>query len=132
MSNRWCKKLLASNRSVTRSTSRIDVGYGIYIELWSFCTINQIEYLLFLKQDRCLFLDKTDDGLLFKIKLFNFPWLTYDYRFGRPGVEFYGQHTIESGENAVTKIIALPNEVSIIITTASLNIFLVSDIIYKA
>ncbi|KAK9303167.1 hypothetical protein QLX08_005108 [Tetragonisca angustula] len=30
--------------------------------------------------------------------------------FGRPGVEFYGQHTIESGENAVTKIIALPNE----------------------
>ena len=53
----------------------------------------------------------------------------YDYRFGRPGVEFYGQHTIESGENAVTKIIALPNEVSTIITTASLNIFL---IIYKA
>ncbi|XP_017757007.1 PREDICTED: lethal(2) giant larvae protein homolog 1 isoform X5 [Eufriesea mexicana] len=30
--------------------------------------------------------------------------------FGRPGVEFYGQHTIESGENAVTKIVALPNE----------------------
>ncbi|KAG7211969.1 hypothetical protein KM043_011171 [Ampulex compressa] len=30
--------------------------------------------------------------------------------FGRPGVEFYGQHSIESGENAVTKIIALPNE----------------------
>ncbi|XP_017887723.1 lethal(2) giant larvae protein homolog 1 isoform X6 [Ceratina calcarata] len=30
--------------------------------------------------------------------------------FGRPGVEFYGQHTIESGENAVTRIIALPNE----------------------
>ncbi|XP_012269374.2 lethal(2) giant larvae protein homolog 1 isoform X3 [Athalia rosae] len=30
--------------------------------------------------------------------------------FGRPGVEFYGQHTTESGENAVTKIIALPNE----------------------
>ncbi|XP_076386264.1 LLGL domain-containing protein l(2)gl isoform X6 [Megachile rotundata] len=30
--------------------------------------------------------------------------------FGRPGVEFYGQHTIESGEHAVTKIVALPNE----------------------
>ncbi|XP_029032352.1 lethal(2) giant larvae protein homolog 1 isoform X3 [Osmia bicornis bicornis] len=30
--------------------------------------------------------------------------------FGRPGVEFYGQHSIESGENAVTKIVALPNE----------------------
>ncbi|XP_076170885.1 LLGL domain-containing protein l(2)gl isoform X6 [Ptiloglossa arizonensis] len=30
--------------------------------------------------------------------------------FGRPGVEFYGQHTIDSGENAVTKIVALPNE----------------------
>ncbi|XP_046587651.1 lethal(2) giant larvae protein homolog 1 isoform X2 [Neodiprion pinetum] len=30
--------------------------------------------------------------------------------FGRPGVEFYGQHTTESGENAVTKIIAIPNE----------------------
>ncbi|XP_015589197.1 lethal(2) giant larvae protein homolog 1 isoform X2 [Cephus cinctus] len=30
--------------------------------------------------------------------------------FGRPSVEFYGQHTTESGENAVTKIIALPNE----------------------
>ncbi|XP_066592314.1 lethal(2) giant larvae protein homolog 1 isoform X2 [Prorops nasuta] len=30
--------------------------------------------------------------------------------FGRPGVEFYGQHSTESGENAVTKIIALPNE----------------------
>lgn len=27
-------------------------------------------------------------------------------------MEFYGQHTIESGENAVTKIVALPNEVS--------------------
>ncbi|XP_018044647.1 PREDICTED: lethal(2) giant larvae protein homolog 1 isoform X3 [Atta colombica] len=30
--------------------------------------------------------------------------------FGRPGVEFYGQHSVESGENAVTKIVALPNE----------------------
>ncbi|XP_034940539.1 lethal(2) giant larvae protein homolog 1 isoform X2 [Chelonus insularis] len=30
--------------------------------------------------------------------------------FGRPGVEFYGQHATESGENAVTKIIPLPNE----------------------
>ncbi|XP_015108444.1 lethal(2) giant larvae protein homolog 1 isoform X2 [Diachasma alloeum] len=30
--------------------------------------------------------------------------------FGRPGVEFYGQHSTESGENAVTRIIALPNE----------------------
>ncbi|XP_012284350.1 lethal(2) giant larvae protein homolog 1 isoform X2 [Orussus abietinus] len=30
--------------------------------------------------------------------------------FGRPGVEFYGQHATESGENAVTKIVALPNE----------------------
>ncbi|XP_011333953.2 lethal(2) giant larvae protein homolog 1 isoform X3 [Ooceraea biroi] len=30
--------------------------------------------------------------------------------FGRPGVEFYGQHSVESGENAVTKIIALLNE----------------------
>ncbi|XP_014234240.1 lethal(2) giant larvae protein homolog 1 isoform X2 [Trichogramma pretiosum] len=30
--------------------------------------------------------------------------------FGRPGVEFYGQHSGESGEVAVTKIIALPNE----------------------
>ncbi|XP_058798890.1 lethal(2) giant larvae protein homolog 1 isoform X2 [Phymastichus coffea] len=30
--------------------------------------------------------------------------------FGRPGVEFYGQHASESGEIAVTKIIALPNE----------------------
>ncbi|XP_051174479.1 lethal(2) giant larvae protein homolog 1 isoform X1 [Leptopilina boulardi] len=31
--------------------------------------------------------------------------------FGRPGVEFYGHHKNESGEkNAVTKIIALPNE----------------------
>ncbi|XP_076673089.1 LLGL domain-containing protein l(2)gl isoform X3 [Andrena cerasifolii] len=30
--------------------------------------------------------------------------------FGRPGVEFYGQHSIDSGENAVTKIVALPNE----------------------
>ena len=28
-------------------------------------------------------------------------------------MEFYGQHTIESGENAVTKIVALPNEVSV-------------------
>lgn len=33
--------------------------------------------------------------------------------FGRPGVEFYGHHKNESGEkNAVTKIIAVPNEVS--------------------
>ncbi|XP_070527899.1 lethal(2) giant larvae protein homolog 1 isoform X4 [Cardiocondyla obscurior] len=30
--------------------------------------------------------------------------------FGKPGVEFYGQHSVESGENAVTKIVALPNE----------------------
>ncbi|XP_044005271.1 lethal(2) giant larvae protein homolog 1 isoform X2 [Aphidius gifuensis] len=30
--------------------------------------------------------------------------------FGRPGVEFYGLHSTESGENAVTKIIALPNQ----------------------
>ncbi|KAJ8679019.1 hypothetical protein QAD02_014806 [Eretmocerus hayati] len=30
--------------------------------------------------------------------------------FGRPGVEFYGQHASETGEIAVTKIIALPNE----------------------
>ncbi|KAK0172994.1 hypothetical protein PV328_006251 [Microctonus aethiopoides] len=30
--------------------------------------------------------------------------------FGRPGVEFYGQHSTESGESAVTKIISLPNE----------------------
>ncbi|XP_072742817.1 lethal(2) giant larvae protein homolog 1 isoform X5 [Anoplolepis gracilipes] len=30
--------------------------------------------------------------------------------FGRPGVEFYGQHSVESGENAVTKIIPLPKE----------------------
>ncbi|XP_043284182.1 lethal(2) giant larvae protein homolog 1 isoform X3 [Venturia canescens] len=30
--------------------------------------------------------------------------------FGRPGVEFYGQHATESGENAVTKIVPLPNE----------------------
>ncbi|XP_047351124.1 lethal(2) giant larvae protein homolog 1 isoform X5 [Vespa velutina] len=30
--------------------------------------------------------------------------------FGRPGVEFYGQHSSESGENAVTKIVAIPNE----------------------
>ncbi|XP_057332677.1 lethal(2) giant larvae protein homolog 1-like isoform X2 [Microplitis mediator] len=30
--------------------------------------------------------------------------------FGRPGVEFYGQHSTESGEIAVTKIIPLPNE----------------------
>ncbi|CAL1680364.1 unnamed protein product [Lasius platythorax] len=30
--------------------------------------------------------------------------------FGRPGVEFYGQHTVESGENAVTKIVPLPEE----------------------
>lgn len=34
--------------------------------------------------------------------------------FGRPGVEFYGQHSVESGENAVTKIVALPNEVRFI------------------
>ena len=34
------------------------------------------------------------------------------YSFGRPGVEFYGQHASESGEIAVTKIIALPNEVN--------------------
>ncbi|XP_029173116.1 lethal(2) giant larvae protein homolog 1 isoform X2 [Nylanderia fulva] len=30
--------------------------------------------------------------------------------FGRPGVEFYGQHTVDSGENAVTKIVPLPKE----------------------
>ncbi|KAK2584775.1 hypothetical protein KPH14_007097 [Odynerus spinipes] len=30
--------------------------------------------------------------------------------FGRPGVEFYGQHSSESGDNAVTKIVAIPNE----------------------
>ncbi|XP_074094128.1 LLGL domain-containing protein l(2)gl isoform X1 [Cotesia typhae] len=30
--------------------------------------------------------------------------------FGRPGVEFYGQHATENGEIAVTKIIPLPNE----------------------
>lgn len=30
--------------------------------------------------------------------------------FGRPGVEFYGQHSSECGDNAVTKIVAIPNE----------------------
>lgn len=51
----------------------------------------------------------------FSIQFFFLFSLTKDYRFGRPGVEFYGQHTIESGENAVTKIVALPNEVSVIL-----------------
>lgn len=76
----------------------------------------------FLKQKRCLSLDRNKDICLdifairaiyfFSIYFFLFS-LIEDYRFGRPGVEFYGQHTIESGENAVTKIIALPNEVSV-------------------
>jgi len=38
-------------------------------------------------------------------------FLDSNISFGRPGVEFYGQHSVESGENAVTKIVALPNEV---------------------
>lgn len=38
-------------------------------------------------------------------------FLNSSISFGRPGVEFYGQHSVESGESAVTKIIALPNEV---------------------
>lgn len=38
-------------------------------------------------------------------------FLDSNISFGRPGVEFYGQHSVESGENAVTKIVAVPNEV---------------------
>lgn len=54
-----------------------------------------------------------------------------DNRFGRPGVEFYGQHTIDSGENAVTKIVALPNEVSaIFFYYRCINLFCILYIAY--
>jgi len=56
-------------------------------------------------------------------------FLDSNISFGRPGVEFYGQHSVESGENAVTKIVALPNEVRF--DALIMIVFTLNKVIFK-